>query len=130
MSPVRYYLSSNQKNELLVRGRALTIAIPLPPEHLEEDQVIDFAMTVLGTPDILPACHFHDGRTEEVRVRPTNDVFIGRIVPNEEADDHWTIGISCAVVQIDPPGDGRHEAVPMEFPAGGTFRGVSLWQMG
>ena len=128
MFPLRYQLSSNQKNELLVRGRSLTIAIPLPPDDVHDDKVIDFAVEVLGSPDILPSCIFRDGHIDEIRVRPVNGVFIGQIIPHDGEHDQWSIGISCAIVRIDSPGDGPHEDVPMEFPAGGTFRGVPLWR--
>lgn len=102
---ITYYLSNNQRKELLTRGRRLRLAIPVP---LDDCDLEEFASKVLDSELSDLVSEVED---REVRVNPCagkTDTslagLLGQIVPDDyRGTPLFSVQIAVVVVTLTPP---------------------------
>lgn len=114
---ITYHLSSGQRKELLVRGRPITLLLPVPP--IEIDDPVDWARSVLPA-DLRPLVR--SAAEEEVLVSPHSmrarraenlTELLGAIVG--ESVRAWLVTMIVVRVELSPA-EPRGKALPAQWP--------------
>jgi hypothetical protein len=126
MKPI-YHLSNAQQKELLVRGRALLIALPCPP--IELDDPLDWARLVLPSDlrdDVVSA------EEQEIRAEPkatggrANLTDLLGAIPGPDAKPAWTVAIVCIVARLEHGQARSGTPLGPQWPANVSFAGREM----